>query len=258
MLHGNETNNVFLDEVNLLADLVIPKGDFCVMKIASGDLPILVQQERLHAKMHNEGKAERRRLEQGMTHWGWFVSLADYFLLRAGPEIGAACAGFVESTAGVWMYLQTVMPFTRGFVSNECAYHILEELEHGALTTQYLRTKVGILTPLLTFPIGFAVYFIYFLLPPVMVILTRPSVLTKPRTYVDFVLYYCTFLPVFVATIYSCIMFWVLPFSHNDEQVEARYQYFLQLVKERGIEYDVIDQATYTVDGKVETISSED
>lgn len=247
MLTGNETGNIFLEEMNLLTDLVVPKVDFCVMKVVGGDLPILVQQERLHAKMHNEGKSERRRLNQGMAHWSWLVGIADFFLLRAGREVGLSCAGFVEATAGVWIYLQMVLPFTRGFMSNEFVYHALEEFEHGALTTQYLRKQVGILTPLFTFPVLLVFFFLYFLTPPIVVLLTNPAILKKPRTYADFVLYYCTYIPVFIVTIYSCIVYWVLPFSHDEQQLQERYQYFLRLVQERGIHFEIVDQATYTV-----------
>jgi hypothetical protein len=169
MLVGNETESAMLDEYNLLTDLLFPKLDFCVMKALAGDLPVLSQQERLHAKMHIEAQAERNRLQQGMGRWGWLMFLVDLFLLRLGKEIGCTCAGYVEATSGVWFYLRMILPFTKGFMSHEYAYHSMEELEHGPLTTQYLRAKVSIMSTLLLLPVMAFVYLIYsFLTPPIM------------------------------------------------------------------------------------------
>lgn len=250
MLDGNETDNIFLEEYNLLTDLLFPKLDVCVMKMLDGDLPVLSKQERLHAKMHNEGKAERKKRNQAMDRWGWYIFLGDLFLLRLGREIGCACAGYAEATSGVWFYMPMVLPFTKGFMSHEYAYHALEELEHGPLTTQYLRTQVATLSPLLVFPVMFIVYLVYFLFPPVMVLIMNPLLLlTRPKTIVDFVLYYCTFVPTFVATIYASIVYWVLPFRQSDNSHEERYQFFAQVVKERGIEFDILEQKTYMIDG---------
>ena len=249
MLGGCACRNMFVEELNLVSDLVLPKFDYCVMKALGSDIPLLSKQEHLHAKMHHQGRAERERLAHRLARWAWFAGIVDFFLLRCGRHVGSSLVGFVEATTGLWTYYMMILPGTKGFMSNEIAFHAFEELEHGPLTTQYLRKQVSPIMPLLLFPLGVAVYLIYFFAPPLMVLVTNPLHLVRLQTYVDFVTYYSTFLPVFVLTMYACITYWVLPFAEDPVQHQARYQYFQQLCHERGIQYTIVESATYTADG---------
>ena len=250
MLGGSTCDNIFTAECNLVADLCFPKLDLRVMKSLEDSLPILSKQEQLHAKMHNQGQAERKRLHHSMARWSWFVFICDTLLLRLGKEIGCGCAGFCEATSGVWFYLPMVLPFLKDFMTDEYVYHAMEELEHGPLTTEYLRGQVFPLTPLLLFPIMVVFYAVYFLFPPLVKLIFEPHLLLKPKTYKDFCLYYCTCFPTFLITLYSCLVYWVLPFRQNDKQHEERYNFFKEVAKARGIDFDVVDQATYQISGK--------
>lgn len=249
MLVGCETDNIFLAEYLLLIDLLFPKVDFSVMKALQRDIPLLSKQEHLHAKMHNQAKAERKRQEQSMKRWEWFIYLADLFLLRMGPEIGGTIAGFVESTSALWMYLPMALPFNRRFGNNEYVFHSMEELEHGPLTTQYLRSKLHPLSPLLLFPIAVVVFAVFFLFPPVAVLVFEPTQFFKLRNVGHLARYYGTFVPVFIATTFALVLYWVLPFRIDDNLHHQIFEYFADVAKDRRIKYEIVDKETYRIEG---------
>lgn len=257
MMGGSESNNVFIDEYHLVADMIYPVLDCCVMRALDGKLPVLSKQEALHAKMHNQAKTERKE-KQGETgsRWDWYVFLGRFFLLRAGDQIAWGCAGNAEATTGVWFYLPMVLWPTKGFMNDEGVYHALEELEHAALTTDYLRDRVYTLMPLICFPIMTIVYFVLFLLPPVVAILHQPRLLVNPKAYVDFVLYYFSYIPTFCLTIAVSIVYWVLPFRHSHAFHKDKQALYEQLIKRRGIEFDILEEVTYRTDGVVISPSS--
>ena len=257
LLQGQETSSAFLDEYDLLSDLLFPKLDFCVMKSIDRNIPLLAKQEQLHAKMHNEAQKERKRLEQpGLWRWSWYISLADVFLLRLGRHVGSTLAGFAEASSSVWFYIPMILSPTKNYMNNECAYHALEELEHGILTTQFLRHQVSPLSPLFAFPLVVVFFAIYFFGPPIMVLLVQPSLLLKPKSYKDFLAYHASIIPVFLGTLYAFIAYWILPYNEDPIENKKRYQFFQDLVRDRGIEFEIVCQETYQVerDGTVSII----
>uniref|UniRef100_A0A7S2H154 Uncharacterized protein n=1 Tax=Helicotheca tamesis TaxID=374047 RepID=A0A7S2H154_9STRA len=247
MLTGAETDNIFTDELNLLADLIFAKIDLCVMKHLK-NIPILSKQEQLHAKMHHEGQAERKRLQQGLNRWSRF-RLVDFFLLRAGKEIGCTCAGFAEANTSIMWHVPMALPFVKGYQNNELVYHGMEEIEHGPLTTQYLRTQIGVLSPLFLFPLAVIFFFIFYFSPPIVLLVAHPAKMMKPKTYTDLLLYYCTFVPTFFAVLFGCLLHWVLPFRESEQKRKEKYIFFSDLVEKRGIKFDVIENETYIMEG---------
>lgn len=250
MLGGCEVENIFLREYLLVVDVIAPKLDFSVMKALQREIPLLTKQEHLHAKMHNQAQAERRRRQEqaDMKRWAWFISLADLFLLRLGKEICGTTAGFIEVSAPTWMFLSMSLPWNKGFANNEYVFHSMEELEHGELTTQFLRTKVHPLSSLLLLPVVVVVFGILFLAPPVMVLVCQPLQFFKLKNVGPLIRYYATFVPVFLATVLVVVFCWVLPFRMDDGVHRYMYNYFLGVVEDRGIEFDIVDKETYRIE----------
>lgn len=252
-LGGWTCDNMFCQEQSELFDVLLPLLDYCVMKHAATELPVLSEQERLHAKMHHESNKERKAANSIPFRWRWLVTIGRYLLRDCpSPQVQLGLCGHIEATTSVWVYTMYVMPFTRGFFTNGLLYHALEETEHGSLTTQWMRNKLYTLMPLLTFPFAVVLYFSLFLLPPVMKLLIEPTLLLrKPiKTCQDLVLYYSTFVPVFVVAVLTCIFCWVLPFiPEMDASRDAKLQVWEAEAKRRGMTYTIAKTATYTIQG---------
>lgn len=245
LLGGSEVTNAFTEEFNLVLDIALPAMDCCVMRAIDKEMPILSQQECLHAKMHREALRERTLRKEPGARWDWLGTLAHVMLNRAGQQFAIGCVGHVEATSGIFLYVAAKLPFLPGFFNDAVMYHVMEELEHGPLTTASLRQKVHPLVPLLAFPFMALFFVALFLLPPVGLLLAKPWLLLRPRTYTELVLYYLTFVPTWVVTVAACIAFWVLPFKESAASHAKHYAFFRHEVERRGIAFEVIDQKTY-------------
>jgi hypothetical protein len=240
-----EFNNFFLYITEVL--------DLGVMKYAQ-EIPLLVQQEYLHAKMHRQGK-QQQEADTGYSIpfiYRPFRALFHSLLLRMGQTCGTAVALQVETASANAFYTmdRILLAFGEDGFTDLTLFHFFEEAEHGALTTQTLLRKTPFLARLISLPLGWLLYFAVFCFMPILGLLRNPWDLARSplKTITDIAVYCLAVLPVFaeaalrqVATVFAGSN---LPTDSHSEMLKIGH-HFNKRVNDRGILFDVEDRRCY-------------
>jgi len=240
-------NNPFAAEFIVMFEYTAIIVDYAVMKYVGEDVRILTKQETKHALLHLAAIKQHKAKGEQATRWRWFVWLADFSFLRLGRAFGTSITLHIEASAWGWMYIPMALPFLKGSLSNLFVFHGMEEAEHGALTVQSLRKQTYPLVSLLTFPVVIVLHLMFLFLPPLVAIITRPSLLLLPRSYLDFVSYLLAFIPAFIGSTYGQIAYCLFPFRQNETFYNKMYDDYQAELKERKIAFNIVDQETYSI-----------
>lgn len=238
--------NPFCAEFLLVVDDLAHVLDLAVMKYVDSDVPMLALQERQHSKLHRMCE-DANAAKNGGDRWAWLRRIAELLLLR-NRTLGVSLAGHLEAGAWVWFALPLTLPFCKGFASNLFLFHGMEEMEHGALTLNSLQRQSGPLLAVATLPFVVAGYFVFFLAPPIVRAVAEPSLLALPSTYGHLANYYATFLPTYIMTVWISLPRWILRWSEDQGEYEARVNLFKELLSERKFEFRIVDEATYELE----------
>jgi hypothetical protein len=248
-MKGGETNpNIFASEFNQLFIFVTATLDFGVMKWLDDKVPLLVEQEHGHAKMHNE--ATRK------MHASRFVPLDkvfDVLTLRSGRAIGSCmCLGF-ETISSIFFYTITASPFMPDYACDIMLFHFYEEVEHGVVTVNSFRPRTRFATRMLCLPVLLILIVAFVLAPIVTLVAAKPGVLLSVHTYIDLGVYLAVMLPGIVVGQAFLIAHYLPPCYTNavGESVATRdlfLAHFERLLKARKtIQFDEVKQETYIV-----------
>ena len=132
--------------------------------------------------MHREGSASLGPLPRLYIP---LLKLAQAVLIRMGPVVGTVIALGVEVASADSFYAVDRMLTQLGddSVSDLVLFHMLEEVEHGALTIQILQDRSTLGARLLALGPSMVLYFVMFLGTPLLAFLRHPlPLLQKPGT----------------------------------------------------------------------------
>eukprot|EP00389_Voromonas_pontica_P005175 GDKH01007731.1.p1 GENE.GDKH01007731.1~~GDKH01007731.1.p1 ORF type:complete len:274 (-),score=48.97 GDKH01007731.1:164-985(-) len=237
----------FEQEMMAVFDFVAHVVDYAVMKYIDKEVPFLVKQEHLHAKLHHAGQKQHKQNGNMMKRWKWFVMAVDCLMLRCGPAIGVNITGHVEAATPSLFCMIDSHCQDQNFSSGLFLFHGFEELEHAALTIAALRAKTSVLWAIAIFPFFFLAMFVLVLMPPVVLILAKPSVLFRVRAPLELVRYYSLMVPIFLRTLYDSVTHWVCAIPESQSLWKARYESLEATVRARGIEWTVRGSEAYPV-----------
>jgi len=237
--------NVYVTEFNTLFEFLSNTLDYAVMKYVGDNIKILSKQEEKHAVLHLQAKKQRKNEGETASRYNWFFWLADYLLLRCGPQLGIPLCLHIESAAWAWFYYPLMLPFVSKNLTNLFVFHGMEEIEHGALTVQLLRSKTSLLVSFLTFPIVLIVHIVLLLSPPIVLLIQHPYFIFNLKNNIDFVKYYLAFIPAFIISTYGQILHCLLPIQENDTIYNNMSEFYKQELKNRGIEFKICNQENY-------------
>lgn len=243
-LQGSTGQNIIAKEFGVLIDVISDVLDIAVMRYVGNGIPILSEQECQHAKLHREVQREHAGNGDNVYRWRWLTWIAQFFLLRCGAPLGLSLCGHIEACAWVWFGLPLLTPVS-GFADNIYVFHGFEEVEHGALTVQYLGANSNILVDWASFPLSVAFHFFLLLSAPVVVLLTSPGKYLLPKTYLDLSAYLCVFVPTFLLCVVAMIIHWLLRIPESVSLQRLFHAHLENMLEERRVKFDVIKMETY-------------
>lgn len=245
-----KNENVFVHEYNLLFDEIAHLVDTGVPRRVGRDVPAIVKQENLHAVLHNVGRDERlHETEDPLVRWQWLIFIGRIVLHRLGP-LSIATLSMLEASSLPIFWFPFFLPFIRNSMAPVIAFHGIEEIEHGVVTSYHLRQKLGSMEffwGLLAYP-GTVIFSInLFLLPPVVLLLSRPSLLFRLQTYPDLILYYMTMIPTFVCTILLALLYSCLGIPEVQWLQNYAVKFMKDYTKSKGVSFEIVETVDYTI-----------
>lgn len=229
--------DAFAREYNELHVALSQVIDYAVMKLLDQEVPILAQQEHGHAKMNHASMESSRKQGGSLFRWGWLLAFADLLLLRCGRPLSCLLCGAFESGAHtMWGLHSRLDP---SFLTSCNAFHMMEECEHGVITTETLKKRTTLIDRTVTFPLAILVIIIVYLAPPIVLLISQPSLLHHRRTYPQ--LAYYLELGALSVVEQTLVMFvhWILPIPFSERHRSNRYNGFISLCRDRGLKYVV-------------------
>jgi hypothetical protein len=177
-------------------------------------------------------------------------------MLRMGSPFGRACALGIEDASSELFYciddFSSNISRMKHFQSKLVLFHMFEEVEHSALTVQSLKKKTTFFMRLLALVPMSLVCTLFLISPPILAILTSPSILFKRNpitTLLDLLAYYAVMVPIAFITIYRLTSVYLSPWTRGESQ--ARHlklqKHFHKRVTEEGIKFEVEETEEYTL-----------
>lgn len=239
-LRGKDNNsNPFVDEENKVFLHIGDFIDYAVMKYVGKEVPIIVEQEYLHAKLHHSAQASEPLEDE--EHQKWLeknipvFNLMRKLALRRGERIGTIFCGMLEASNINSLLLQCTLGFPAG---NVMKYHLFEECEHAAVTVQTLKRKTYAIERFLALPF-FVAMFSLSLIDMTKVVLNEPSLLLKPATWYQLPMHMLKVIFALVGILTSVLLFWVLPVPFPQSLHDMTFLYLKNKCQKAGIEWEV-------------------
>jgi hypothetical protein len=169
-----------------------------------------------------------------------------------GQTFGMACALQVETASANAFYTmdRILLAFGVDSFTDLTLFHIFEEAEHGALTTQTLLRKTPFLARLLSLPIGWLLYFVLFCAMPIFGLLRNPRDLARNplKAITDIAVYSLASVPMFAESalrqLATVFLGSNLPMDSHSEMLKIGH-HFNKRVNDRGIVFDLRDRQCY-------------
>lgn len=241
----NRSGNRFVKEFDELFLYITDVLDFVACKyIDSKALPLLVQQEYNHARMHSANKIKHVLRFEPIRY------AFDLLLLRAGKPIGLGlgCAIEIGTSAFIHTMLnQSVIP---NVCSNATLFHLMEEVEHSCLTAGHLRPQVSWYMRLLLTPLVSSMVLGYCFGPVVTRLVAHPAEWFDWRTYQELAVYLYVFIPVYFSFVWEVLLHFAPPGKlqgETEEKRNMRVALMERCVKEQDIQVVIGETALYAV-----------
>jgi len=203
------------------------------------EVEILHKQENLHAEIHTKFM----KSHPASPRYKHFKKLLKFILLETPRWFSENALGNIETSFGNSVWISQIP--IGNFWTNILVFHWFEESEHGVVTCNRFKNKYNAFVRLLLSPIAILFLAILWVYPILMKILTNPIVLIFPSTYFYLIQYLMGALLGMFIHIGECILFWLMPFEHAKGYYNFVRASFEKLVKERKIEFKVIEEKEY-------------
>jgi hypothetical protein len=239
----NKSSNRFAKEFDLLILSLGHIPDYCACKVIDpAVLPVLVEQEYNHARMHNKQKPveyERFRIIR---------KIYDFGMLRCGMTMSMLTLCAFETVNSSVFYTYITQNIIENVFCDALLFHFLEEIEHGCVTVSYLRPRTNwIFRLVLSFPIYFMLFFT-FLYPICSRIVYNPMDLVDLRMYIELVKYVFVVCISMFSGIRDLLLFYASPGIYQGEDKKMRdYRLDNMLKKTQHIEFNLGTSADYPV-----------
>lgn len=231
-------------------DIMLHLGDhidYAVMKYVGDDVPMIVEQEYQHAQLHHEGQKqkledEEKAYEDFLKEQGSFLNGIRKAMLRRSRRYGIQICGMVEASNAYGLLFNALSGITMGTLFQ---FHVFEEAEHAAVTVQNLKSKTTAIERILAFPLYCAMILPGTVIGTPLTFLRKPKLLLRPKTYLEFPLFYLQKIVFAFLSCLSVLLHWVLPVPHFPSLNYVVHTVLEKRVRDLGLDWEIEKEVTY-------------